>query len=150
MKTRKGQAIVGGILAVIIAVIIVAIVWNFSQGASGTLRVQNEAVTATNNTARTFANCISSVVEAKCGNGTLMALNTDYYAIPSGGCNLIYNATNKCGALSATQAWAVSYDYYSSMYISESGLTRTVLSYIGVALIITILIIAFAVIKKGE
>lgn len=145
---KKGQVVIGFIVAVIIAAISLSILFKFSQGTSGTLLVDNEAVNVNSNTTYYGLDFTpSGNPDCSCGNSSALTINTDFNSL---GSQVKYwgNGTDRCDYNATNSANLVcDYSYYSNLYISNNGLTRTVASFIAVGFAIMLLIISFGVLR---
>ncbi len=153
---KKGQAIVGVIVTVIISAIMLAVLWNFSQGSSGNLRIENEVVdVAANDTFYDLDYTAVSVDDVTC-SGVSLTVKTDYSL--NGGDqdegSKIKLHSNRTGGTDCDETWGgsgknidVDYDYRNALYISNA-LARTPLSYIAVAFALIIVMMAFVGFKN--
>lgn len=144
---RRGEFISAFAIGTIMIVIFLAVMYDFTQGASGVLREDDESISMSNDSETPFAkswDLVTSTVDVMCTNTTPLVENTDFFFNVTSS-KVWYNSTNICGNESTNQTWVVDYDYYSDLYLGDrgkSGLSRTIMSY--VAVIIALLIVALA------
>lgn len=135
-KKAQSQGAIAAVIFTVVAMIGASVLWQFSQGASGSLRELNDAVTFTENSsfvALEFGSIDSGSDSGACSNGTVITRDTDYF-IRAGQGTVAYNGT-LCGKFDTVSSVAARFDYSykNELYMASNPLARLVFSYLAVA-----------------